>query len=110
MTKEHAPWNSGEATRCVNACAQSDKLTLSWREHAKERLRERGLIMSDVLHVLKFGFVHEPAEPATRPGFYKYLIEGTTPNSHRRSVGVVVIPDVKTHQIKIVTVMWRDER
>jgi hypothetical protein len=31
--------------------------------------------MGDVLHVLKFGYVYQEAQPATR-GFFKYLMEG----------------------------------
>lgn len=110
MPKGPGLWNNAEATRRINACAKSDRLTLSWRMHAKERMRERDIVMGDILHLLKFGFVHEEPEPATREGYFKYLVEGTTPNSNRRSLGVVVIPDDQTFELKIVTIMWRDER
>lgn len=110
MAKGPGPWNNAEATRRINDCAKSDKLKLSWRVHAKERLREREIAMGDVLYLLKNGFVHEAPEPATREGYYKYLVEGTTPNSGRRALGVVVIPDAKAFELKIVTIMWRDER
>lgn len=110
MARGPGPWTTVDATRHINSCAKSNKLQLSWKLHAKERMRERGIIMSDVLYLLKFGFVHEPAEPATREGYFRYQVEGTTPNSNRRSLRVVVIPDPLVHQIKIVTIMWRDER
>ena len=83
-------------------------LTLRPTCHALEQLSDRGLIMGDVLHVLKFGFVYNEAQPATR-GFFKYLMEATTPNSGSRVVRIVVIPS-PSDQIKLVTVMWVDER
>ncbi len=101
-------WSSGDATKNINACAQADSLTLSWTVHAKEQMRDRDLTMGDVLHVLRRGFVFEPPRPASRPDFFRYLIEATTPNSAGRSVGVVTIPDGR-NELKLVTVMWRDE-
>jgi hypothetical protein len=59
--------------------------------------------------LLKTGFVYEEPEPSTREGHYKYQIEGSTPNSEGRMVRAVVIPDGNC-AIKIVTVMWKDER
>jgi hypothetical protein len=58
--------------------------------------------------VLKLGFVLEEPQPATRPGFFKYVIEATTPNSEGRTVAVVVIPDGAC-DLKMITVMWKDE-
>lgn len=84
-------------------------MSLSYKLHAKERLAERGLIVSDVLHVLKHGFVHGKARPATRAGFYRYRMEHMSPNSGGRSLGVVVIPQKRGCALKIVTVMWIDE-
>ena len=110
MPKGPGQWNSAEATRHINGCARSNKLQLSWKMHAKERMSERGIVMGDVLYLLKNGFVHEQPEAATREGYFKYQVEGTTPNSNRRPLCVVVIPDPRVHQMKIVTIMWRDER
>ncbi len=110
MARGPGLWNTADATRHINSCAKSNKLQLSWKMHAKERMQERGIIMSDVLYLLRSGFVHEPAEPATREGYFRYQVEGTTPNSNRRSLCVVVIPDPRVNQMKIVTIMWRDER
>jgi len=39
-------------------------------------MEHRGLIMGDILHVLKNGFVYEKAQESTRSGCYKYKIEG----------------------------------
>lgn len=70
---------------------------------------ERGIIVSDVLFVLKFGFVLADPEPATRPGFFRYAIENKTPNSDSRDIRLIVIPDQSRTMIKLVTVMWVDE-
>jgi hypothetical protein len=69
----------------------------------------RDLLMGDVLHVLKHGFVYDEAERATQIGLFKYKIESATPNCFGRTVRVVVIPSMSS-EVKIVTVMWKDER
>jgi hypothetical protein len=70
---------------------------------------ERELILGDVLYLLKHGFVFDPADPSTRPEYFKYKVECKTPNSVNRDVRVVAIPDWRTKEIKIITVMWKDE-
>ncbi len=72
-------------------------------------MNERGLIMSDVLFVLKHGFVYEEPEPSTVPGLFKYKVDSQSPNSGARFLRVVAIPDKESCQIKVVTIMWRDE-
>ncbi len=84
-------------------------MQISYKKHAIERLSERGLIMGDVLYVLKFGFVLIDAVPSTRPGFNKYAMESKCPNGGNRAVRVIVIPDKRLCALKIVTVMWVDE-
>ena len=81
---------------------------LFWTQHARERLRERGLLVGDALHVLKHGFVYENGEAATRPGCFKYKMERTTPNSAGRIVRIIVIPST-ANGIIFLTVMWADE-
>lgn len=71
-------------------------------------MAERKLLMGDILHVLKNGYVFEDGQPTTQAGCFKYRIECTTPNSGGRTVRVVLIPS-SSDAIKIVTVMWRDE-
>jgi hypothetical protein len=78
-------------------------------DHLHKRLEERDLMMSDILHLLKTGFVYDEAEPSTREAHFKYRIEGKTPNSDGRTVRAVVIPSDGC-ALKIVTIMWRDER
>lgn len=84
-------------------------MNLSLTQHAKDQMFDRDLLVGDLRHLLKTGFVYEDGKPSTRPGCFKYLIEGTTPNSDARTVKASVIPDGR-REIKVVTVMWRDER
>lgn len=103
-------WSAREATDEIRAIARQDRLKITYKLHAMERLAERDLIVSDVLYVLKNGFVHLDPEPSTREGFKKYCMECRTPNSGGRSVRVVVIPDKKQCWVKIISVMWVDEK
>ena len=106
--RSDGPLGPADATRWINEKAKHDDLELLWTGHIKDQMRQRGLIQGDVLHLLKTGFVFEDPEPATRPGFWKYRIEGTTPNSKPRQLRMVVIPSSK-RAIKLVTMMWLDE-
>lgn len=105
-----APWTQQQATEEIRAIARSPRLALSYKLHARERLTERGIIMSDVLYVLKNGFVHTDAVPAGLPDHDCYRMESRSPNSGTRILGVVVIPDKRGWLLKIVTVMWIDEK
>lgn len=102
------PWNNADATDAIRAMGSDPGLTLSYSAHAKEQMEERDLIISDILYVLKHGFVLTDSKPATKVGLHKYSLETRTPNSNNRSVRVVVIPDLLRCWIKIVTVMWVD--
>lgn len=85
-------------------------------DHAMERMEQRGIIMSDLLYLLKNGHVEPEREKATVPNMnweqhklWKYKITGHTPNSDNRKLqSVFIIPDTKGG-IKIVTIMWQDE-
>lgn len=79
-----------------------------WTAHAREQMADRDLTISDVLHVLKYGFVYEEGQPATKEGFFKYGVESTSPNSGGRVVRIIVIPST-ANGLKVVTVMWKDE-
>lgn len=103
-------WNKKEATENIRKMAKSTDFGIHYKLHARERLAERNLIMSDILFVLKNGFVHTSAVRSTREGYHKYAIECRSPNSGGREVRVIVIPDSKTCKLKIVTVMWVDEK
>ena len=103
-------WSGKEATDEIRKIARSKHLSVSYKTHAKERLAERSLIMSDILYVLKNGFVYENPVPSTRQGYNKYQMESRSPNSGSRAVRVIVIPDKKSCELKIISVMWVDEK
>lgn len=102
------PWTPAQATERIRHLANGG-FDISYKWHAKDQLADRGLIMGDVTHVLKFGFVYEPAQPSSRPALWKYQMESRTPNSGNRNVRLVLIPSWKSNHIKIITVMWADE-
>lgn len=110
MATEDQPWKPGVATKHINAIASDKKLNLAITTHAKERMLERGLLMSDLLFVLKKGHVYEEPQASTVVGLCKYSVESQSPNSGARFLRVVAVPDGKACQIKIITIMWRDEK
>jgi hypothetical protein len=102
------PWRPSDATDNIRALSKTDALTLSWTGHAKHQMSDRDLIVSDVLHVLKYGYIYDEPEKATQNGYFKYKMESSSP-AGSRVVRVVVIPCQNPPELKIVTVMWRDE-
>lgn len=103
------PWNPTEATERLRQMAKHPAFSIAYKVHATQRLAERGIIVSDLLHVLRGGFVYKDGVPATQHGYYKYEIQGIAPNSGGRAVCLVVIPNFERCKLKIVTVMWVDE-
>lgn len=110
MATDDQPWKPGVATTRINDIARNKQFDLARTEHARERLLQRGLVMSDLLFVLKNGYVYEEPEESTIAGFYKYKIESQSPNSGARFLRAVVVPDGISCQIKVITIMWRDEK
>jgi hypothetical protein len=110
MAADDQPWKPGVATTRVNAIARNKQCDLALTLHARERLAQRGLVIGDLLYVLKNGYVYEEPEESTIAGLYRYKIENQTPNSGARFLRAVVVPDGKSCQIKVITIMWRDER
>jgi hypothetical protein len=110
MAVDDQPWKPGVATTRINEIARNKQCDLALKMHAKERLAQRGLLMSDLLFVLKNGYVYEEPEESTIAGLYRYKIESQSPNSRARFLRAVVVPDGKSCQIKVVTIMWRDEK
>ena len=102
------PWSGAQATGIIRAVAAGDH-TLSLTIHANEQMDERGLWTGDALYVLKNGFVHAPPQKSTRPAFYKYKMDSKTPNSNNRILRAVVLPDSVHKELKLITVMWKDE-
>jgi hypothetical protein len=102
------PWSPKDATDALRAIAKSECLSLVLTTHAREQMSERKLILSDVLYVLKFGFVYDEAQQSTQQCCFKYRIESRSPNSGSRTIRVVALPDASRGMIKVVTVMWVD--
>lgn len=102
------PWKPADATDSIRYPASLNSLTLDFTGHARGQMKKRDLIVGDVLHVLKHGFVYDEPESATQQGCFKYKMEASTP-SGPRVVRVIALPWVDPPEIKIVTVMWRDE-
>lgn len=72
-------------------------------------MSERSLVVSDLLFVLRNGFVYEEPEKSSLDGYYKYCVEGQSPNSGARFLRIVAIPDEQNSQLKVITIMWRDQ-
>ncbi len=102
-------WSIEEAENRIHGYALND-FELAYTSHAIERLRERDILISDVNHVLAYGYISEEPEESSRPGYCKYKICGKSPNSGNREICLVVIPDPGKPAIKLVTVMWKDLR
>ena len=107
------------AGHIIPAFAKNPKLELAYTVHAQERIEERGIITSDVKHILQYGRLYEIQEETTqpeetsRPGYYKYKMCSKTPNSDNREICVIVICNIfsrKKPSVKIVTVMWKEEK
>lgn len=103
------PWEPAYATDAIRKISRHPALSLAYKVHAIQRLAERGVVTSDLLYLLKNGFVHADPKSATRPDYFKYVITSMSPNSGGREIGAVVIPDPRRLTIKIVTVYWVDE-
>jgi hypothetical protein len=104
------PWTPADATDSIRRMSLDESLTVIWTRHALDQMSDRELFTGDVLYILKQGFVLDDPLVSTRPGFYKYSMVSRSPNSGSRTVRVVAIPDSERFQMKIVTVMWADER
>lgn len=100
---------SAKATEKIRELAADDLTTWIQRVHFKEQLEKRSLIVADVRYLLKYGYVYDDAEKSSQDGFWKYKVEGKTPNSHNRSLAVVIIPDFHTKMLKFITIFWKDE-
>ena len=109
MVRNNEPWNPTDATYALREMGRHPALSLAYKVHATQRKAERGLLTSDVLYLIRKGFVYATATPATQHGYFKYTIQGTTPNSNGRQVAAVVIPNANTMTMKIVTLFWVDE-
>jgi hypothetical protein len=105
---EVKPWTPAQATEKIQRNAREDGFDIYYTAHARSQMLDRGLLVGDVLHVLRRGCIYENGLPATSAGLYKFCMESRTPNSGNRTVRVVFIPSTSASSVKIVTVMWAD--
>lgn len=101
-------WSQADATNIIRSIARSDH-TLHITKHASDQMSMRDLTVGDVLYVLKSGFVHTAPQKSTRKRFFKYSVDSRTPNSGNRILRVVVLPSTAPSELKLITIMWRDE-
>ncbi len=109
LTTEYSQWNPAEATEKLREMAGHPAFSLAYKTHATKRIAERGIIVSDLLYLLRNGFVLLPAVAATQVGYFKYTMQSVTPNSEGRIIQMIVIPNYENCSLKVVTVMWKDE-
>lgn len=107
--RKKEPWTPADATYAIREVGRHPALSIAYKLHATLRLVERGIIVSDILFILRNGFVYDHAVPATQKGYFKYVIRCKTPNSEGRELAAVVVPNSNTMSVKIVTVYWVDE-
>lgn len=106
---KNEPWDPTDATYAIREIGKHPALSIAYKMHARQRMSERGIIVSDVLQLLRRGFVYDLPIEATSRGYYRYVIQGRTPNSGKRDIAAVIIPNPNTMAVKIVTVYWVDE-
>lgn len=103
-------WSPKTAESRIHAYAKQPNIELAYTDHAQERMVERDINGADILHILKYGHIHDEPEPADEPGLYKYKMCARTPDSSSRTICAVVIPSVRKAAVKIITAMWEDLR
>jgi len=96
---------AGRAEERIHEIAKTSglvKLTL----HAKDRMRERDIVVQDVYRILEAGHVLDAPE-RTQTGDWKCKITMKVPG--RRTAGVVAVI-VQNGRLVVVTVEWEDGR
>jgi Domain of unknown function (DUF4258) len=90
--------------RIRKAAKQSERVILG--QHARQRMRERGIDDADVFRLLREGVVVEAPEPA-EPGEWKCKIVRRIRGS--RDVGVITII-LQSGRLFVKTVEWEDQK
>ena len=108
---EHPPKLSREGlVKLIHRYLADDDFDLVWTDHAKERMKQRGIIMSDVRYLLKNDFRLEKTERVMGKNLYKYKVCGFGHRSLYRSICLVIIPSLDKPKVQVITVMWEDMR
>ena len=108
-TKKPGCWSAKQAEKHIHEYARkSSDFELAYTVHAKQRIEERDIIISDITYILIRGYIDEEPEESTRAGYCKYKMCGKSPNSNNREICLIIIPDPDKPAIKLVTIMWKD--
>lgn len=108
QSRHKTPLPPAKATKYINQIASSDTCDIAITNHFSEKLSERNLQMGDAMMLMRTGFIYNSPVESTQPGLWKYEINGKTPNSQNRQLGMIVIPDFDKNMIKLVTIFWID--
>lgn len=93
----------------VKALAEDRDLSIWFSTHAQEQMRDRDIVVSDLMHLLKHGIVGQEAEIEGGLAEHGYPLDGMTPNSGRRFIRAIVTVDPAAKSIGVITMMWVDE-
>jgi hypothetical protein len=94
--------DAGWATKTINRLAQASE-NVFIKDHALQRVLERGFTDADVIHALQVGFVHdEPGKGRTKKELKAKVL--WRPEGSRTAGVVTVIKDEK--RLIVITVEW----
>lgn len=91
--------------RILNLARKTANVALT--RHAKVRMAEREITMTDIYRVLRHGGVKESPQ-LTERGDWKCMM--TMPLRGRRTAGVAVALKLSTEKLVVLTVEWEDEK
>ena len=98
QTKKHP---SKEEARSIFHAAFEKGGRVSYPQHARMRMEERGIDANDLMELSRCGLVYDPPEPHIKTGEMVYRIENS-------KLGVNVAFNIMDkNTIRIVTVMYR---
>lgn len=111
ISRKHSPWGLSDLKSHLTDKMSYPQFALTWTEHAKERMKERGINTQNILHLLASEFELSETAQSSRSdeGFFKYTIFCAHSIINKdRKYGAVIIPSLSTPAVKIITVMWED--
>lgn len=104
------PMSPGTAEAFFRYLVAARGLRLAYTLHARRRLRERGITADGVLRVLAEGRVMAKPRRCDGLGRSKYTLEGPVSEGGSRLLRMVVLGAPRSPMLRVVTVMWVDER
>ncbi|MCL4725652.1 MAG: DUF4258 domain-containing protein [Rhodocyclaceae bacterium] len=83
----------------------TDTRNVKWSDHARDRMRQRGISIRVALNIIQEGYPSGEIEPGQNPGEWKVKIVRNVKGN--RDVGVVVLI-LRYAQLLVKTVEWED--